>query len=132
MTPLARLTTILARTPGVPDSTPLTMGGEVELQLTLGDLRWLVEECSASAARLGAKPPPEGFQLVPVEPTKAMVAACLCAVSEWRKTLTPDEAILRRSEPTQNGRVFLASATPEEKAALRWKAMLSAAKETPQ
>ena len=71
--------------------------------------------------------PDSGWRLVPIEPTEEMVAASLIALTEWRKTLSPDEAILRRSEPIQSGRVWLASATPEEKAAIRYRAMLAAA-----
>ncbi len=80
------------------------------------------------------QPPPvvrdsvaEGFVLVPKEPTGEMVAAALSALSDWRKSLGADEAILRRSEPIQNGRVFMASATPEEKAVIRYRAMIAAA-----
>ena len=60
-------------------------------------------------------PTPPG-RWVPLEPTEAMIDACLSAVGEWRKTLTRDE-----------DRVFLASATPREKAAIRYRAMLEAA-----
>lgn len=67
--------------------------------------------------------------LVPREPTGEMIAAALCALTEWRNSLSRDEAILRRSAPVQSGRVFLASATPEEKAAIRYRAMISAATE---
>lgn len=74
---------------------------------------------------------PEGWVLVPKEPTEAMVAAGLCALAAWRKLLSSDEAILRRSAPTENGRVFLASATPEEKAVIRYRAMLEAAPPPP-
>lgn len=45
--PLSRLTAILARAAGIPDPTPLTMGGEVELELTVGDLRWLVDRLNS-------------------------------------------------------------------------------------
>lgn len=52
MTPLARLTAILSRAAGVPDSTALTMGGEVELEFTMGDLRAVYEDALSWVTRL--------------------------------------------------------------------------------
>jgi hypothetical protein len=68
---------------------------------------------------------PEGWVVVPREPTEAMVTAALSALTEWRKGLSADEAILRRSAPIESGRVWLASATPEEKAVIRYRAMIA-------
>jgi hypothetical protein len=72
-----------------------------------------------------------GWALVPREPTEAMIQAGLNALGEWRKTLSADEALLRRSAPIENGRVWLASATPAEKADIRWRAMIAAAPNPP-
>ena len=67
----------------------------------------------------------DGLVLVPREPEPVQISASLSALTAWRKTLTADEAILRRSAPIQSGRVWLASATPEEKAAIRYRAMIA-------
>jgi hypothetical protein len=75
-----------------------------------------------------------GWKLVPVEPTKEMLDAADAAVGEWRKSLTRDEAMMRSyMPPGQIGepRKFIASATPEEKHALRYRAMLVAAPPPP-
>lgn len=72
-------------------------------------------------------PPVPGWQLVPCEPDATMIAAAIEALTIWRKGLSSDEAILRRSAPVQSGRVWLASATPEEKAAIRYRAMIASA-----
>ena len=69
---------------------------------------------------------PAGWQLVPIEPTEAMIEACDAAVGEWRKTLSPDEAMIRSYRPEGQLR-FIASATPEEKHVIRYRAMLAAA-----
>jgi hypothetical protein len=60
------------------------------------------------------------------DPTPEMIAACGEALSEWRKTLTRDEAVSRFYRPSGERR-FIASATPEEKHAIRWRAMIDAA-----
>lgn len=73
----------------------------------------------------------EGWVTVPREPTEAMIAAGLGALSAWRKTLSADEALLRRSKPVESGRVWLASAEPEEKAIIRYRAMIDAAPPPP-
>ena len=73
----------------------------------------------------------DDFVLVPREPTPEMIGASLEALTIWRKGLSHDEAVLRRSEPIQSGRVWLASATPEEKAAIRYRAMIAAAPPAP-
>jgi hypothetical protein len=87
------------------------------------------EEIDDLRAALSTLPPSpaDGWRLVPVEPTQEMIDASLEALTVWRKGLSHDEAILRRSEPIQSGRVWLASATPEEKAAIRYRAMIAAA-----
>ena len=79
--------------------------------------------------RLRAPRVDEGWVLVPREPTEAMIAACLSALSDWRKTLDADERMLRRDPERlqRNGKPFEASATSEEKARLRYHAMIAAA-----
>lgn len=57
-------------------------------------------------------------------PDEGTVEAMELALSEWRKSLTPDEAILRRSAPMENGRQWLASATPAEKHKIRFNAAI--------
>ena len=73
--------------------------------------------------------PAEGFVCVPTDPTEAMIGACLKALPDWRKTLDADERMLRRDPERiqRNGKPFEASATPEEKARLRYRAMIAAA-----
>jgi hypothetical protein len=87
--------------------------------------KYAASECAARAQ--ASLLPPVGWVMVPVEPTEAMIDAAEAALGEWRKTLSPDEAILRRSAPVQNGRQWMASATPREKAAIRYAAMIAAA-----
>lgn len=59
------------------------------------------------------------------EPSEAMVGAAECALSDWRKTLDRDEAMMRSYKPNHQ-RKFIASATPEEKHKIRFQAMLRA------
>ncbi|MBV8594520.1 MAG: hypothetical protein JOZ27_09495 [Caulobacteraceae bacterium] len=68
---------------------------------------------------------PDGWVLVPVEPTPEMIAACDGAMDAWRRTLTGDERFLRHA--IVNGRKYLGTATPEEKHRIRYRAMLAAA-----
>ncbi len=72
------------------------------------------------------------WMLVLREPTGEMIDAAKAALGQWRKTLSPDEALLRRSTPTLNGRTWLASATPDEKYAIRYRAMIAAAPSRPE
>lgn len=68
----------------------------------------------------------QAWKLVPVEATPDQIETALRALTIWRKGLSAEEAIIRRSAPIQSGRVWLASASPEEKAVIRYNAMLSA------
>lgn len=70
-----------------------------------------------------------GWRWVSVEPTEEMVKAAETALSEWRKTLDRDEAMARSYQA--HDRKFIASATPEEKHRIRYRAMLSAAPTPP-
>lgn len=72
-----------------------------------------------------ASTPPEGYVLVPREPSEAMIDAALVALANWRKTLDKDEAMMRSYQA--HDRKFIASATPEEKTVIRYKAMIEAA-----
>lgn len=67
---------------------------------------------------------PEGFVLMPVEPTPEMLKAAETALSDWRKTLSRDEAMMRSYQ--HHDRKFIASATPAEKFAIRYRAMRDA------
>lgn len=67
-----------------------------------------------------------GWVLVPREPTAAMIAAADASMGEWRKTLSRDEAMARSYMPPHGPRKFIASATPAEKHAIRYRAMLAA------
>jgi hypothetical protein len=65
--------------------------------------------------------------LVPREPTEAMLHAANGALTAWRATLTRDEVMMRSYRPKpRSNTAFIASATPEEKHAIRYRAMLSA------
>jgi hypothetical protein len=114
-------------------------GGEIADEETLAAMRWYRQEADDIKAaiieidRLALSREdvvPEGWVVVPREPTEAMVTAALGALTEWRKGLSADEAILRRSAPIESGRVWLASATPEEKAVIRYRAMIASAPTT--
>lgn len=86
------------------------------------DLQLLVQAADALEGRIAV---PSGWQLVPVEPTREMLKAAMRALSDWRKTLNRDEAMMRSYQA--HNRKFIASATPAEKHAIRYLAMLSAA-----
>lgn len=63
-----------------------------------------------------------------VVPTIAMIEAADAAVGEWRKTLSRDEAMIRSyMPPARTSRKFIASATPEEKHVMRYRAMIAVA-----
>jgi hypothetical protein len=64
--------------------------------------------------------------ILTAEPSPEMIEAGLSALAEWRKTLDRDEAMMR-SYMEPNGKRFIASATPAEKMAIRWKAMAQVA-----
>ncbi len=74
---------------------------------------------------------PEGWVMVPVEPTEEMLKACETALTAWRKTLDPDEAMMRSYRPNHQRR-FIASASPKEKAIIRYRAMLAASPPAPE
>ena len=68
--------------------------------------------------------------VVPREPTAAMIEAAECSLAKWRATLDADERMLRRKYiEGLKGRYLAASATPEEKHAIRYTAMIAAAQE---
>ena len=83
------------------------------------------EMLTALADRLEASLEREGWKMVPVEPTREMIAAAEAALTNWRKTLDPDEAMVRSY--VAHDRRFKASASPEEKHVIRYASMLSAA-----
>lgn len=75
-----------------------------------------------------ATPSPGGWKLVPVEPTDEMIEACESALAEWRKTLPPDELVLRGK--WKSGKLYH-DAEQAEKHAIRYRAMLNAAPSPP-
>lgn len=58
------------------------------------------------------------------EPSEGMADAADTALGDWRKTLTRDEAMARSYQA--HDRRFIASATPAEKHAIRYRAMIDA------
>lgn len=62
--------------------------------------------------------------LVPVEPTEGMIDACEDALADWRKSLSPDERMMRTI--FRFGKRCV-SAEEREKHAIRYRAMITAA-----